>query len=126
MGRRVIGRYLSQDPRLRACPTLARLRWAAGGAGIRPDRFPERGLSLLIPPGAEQYHTDDAYRSPDELVEGPSSSAIRRKIPDGTAYRIVKVPHQPGDLERRLRQLGWDIEVTATAGPCYWGAGSPA
>jgi SAM-dependent methyltransferase len=64
--------------------------------------------------------------TPDELVEGPSSWTIRRKIPDGTAYRIVKVPHQPGDLERLLQQLGWDIKVTATAGPCYWGAGSLA
>jgi hypothetical protein len=60
----------------------------------------------------------------DELVEGPSSSTIRRQIPDGTAYRLVKVPHQPDDLETRLGELGWDIKVAATAGPFYWGAGS--
>jgi SAM-dependent methyltransferase len=36
---------------------------------------------------------------------------------------LVKVPHQPEELERRLRRLGWDITVTATAGPFYWGAG---
>lgn len=85
----------------------------------RPDRRYD------IPQG-RVFFADDAYRTPDELVEGPSSSTIRRKIPDGTAYRIVKVPHQPGDLERLLQQLGWDIKVTATAGPCYWGAGSLA
>jgi demethylmenaquinone methyltransferase/2-methoxy-6-polyprenyl-1,4-benzoquinol methylase len=33
-------------------------------------------------------------------------------------------PAQPADLERRLRQLGWHIKVTATAGPFYRGAGS--
>jgi len=76
-------------------------------------------------PGGRVFFADDAYRSPDELVEGPSSSTIRRQLPDGTAYRLVKVPHQPADLERRLRQLGWDIKVTSTAGPFYWGAGHP-
>jgi len=70
------------------------------------------------------FFMDDAYRTPDELVEGPASSTIRRRLPDGTAYRIVKVPHKPGDLESRLQQLGWDIKVTATAGPFYWGAAS--
>lgn len=71
------------------------------------------------------FFVDDAYRTADELMEGPSSSTIRRQIPDGTAYRIVKVPYQPGDLERRIGRLGWDIKVTATAGPFYWGAGRP-
>jgi SAM-dependent methyltransferase len=93
---------------------------------IRADLFTWRpGRRYDIPQG-RVFFADDAYRTPDELVEGPSSSTIRRKIPDGTAYRIVKVPHQPGDLERLLQQLGWDIKVTATAGPCYWGAGSLA
>ena len=66
---------------------------------------------------------DDAYRTPDELIEGPASSTIQRRIPDGTAYRIVKVPHEPADLERRLRELGWDVTVRPTAGPFFWGAG---
>ena len=75
-------------------------------------------------PAGRVFFADDAYRTPDELIEGPSSSTIRRQIPDGTAYRLVKVPHEPADLELRLRQLGWDIKVTSTAGPFYWGAGS--
>ena len=69
------------------------------------------------------FFADDAYRTPDELIEGPSSSTIRRRLDDGTSYRIVKVPHQPPDLEERLRRLGWNITVTATSGPFYWGAG---
>jgi SAM-dependent methyltransferase len=69
------------------------------------------------------FFADDAYRTPDELVEGPSSSTIRRRLDDGTSYRLVKVPHTPPALEERLRRLGWDIEVTATSGPFYWGAG---
>jgi SAM-dependent methyltransferase len=77
-----------------------------------------------LKPQGRVFFADDAYRTPAELIEGPASSTIRRRIPDGTAYRLVKVPHQPADLERQLRQLGWHIKVTSTAGPCYWGAGS--
>jgi len=77
-----------------------------------------------LKPGGRVFFADDAYRTQDELVEGPSSSTIRRQIPDGTTYRLVKVPHQPHNLETRLRELGWDIQVTATAGPFYWGTGS--
>jgi len=93
---------------------------------VPAERF-ESFWSLVadcLQPDGRVFFADDAYRTPDELVEGPSSSTIRRQIPAGTAFRIVKVPHQPADLERRLRQLGWDIKVTATAGPFYWGAGS--
>jgi demethylmenaquinone methyltransferase/2-methoxy-6-polyprenyl-1,4-benzoquinol methylase len=70
------------------------------------------------------FFADDAYRTPDELVEGLSSATIRRRLDDGTSYRIVKVPHQPPDLENRLQRLGWHIKVTSTSGPFYWGAGS--
>jgi hypothetical protein len=69
------------------------------------------------------FFADDAYRTPDELVAGPSSSIIRRRLNDGSSYQLVKVPHRPSDLQDRLRRLGWDITVTATAGPFYWGAG---
>lgn len=79
-----------------------------------------------LKPDGRVFFADDAYRTQDELVAGPLSSTIRRQIPDGTAYRLVKVPHQPDDLETRLGELGWDIKVAATAGPFYWGAGSRA
>jgi 2-polyprenyl-3-methyl-5-hydroxy-6-metoxy-1,4-benzoquinol methylase len=83
-------------------------------------------VAECLRPAGRVFFADDAYRTPDELVEGPSSSTILRQIPDGTAYRLVKMPHRPADLERQLRQLGWDIKVTSTAGPFYWGAGRRA
>lgn len=77
-----------------------------------------------LSPAGRVFFVDDGYRTPDELVEGTASSTIRRQVPDGTAYRLVKVPHQPADLEHRLRDLGWDITVRPTAGPFYWGSGA--
>src|ERR1700722_5392067 len=32
------------------------------------------------------FFADDAYRTPDELIEGPSSSTIRRRLDDGAFY----------------------------------------
>jgi SAM-dependent methyltransferase len=83
-------------------------------------------VAAALAPQGRVFLADDCYRTPDELIEGPASSTIRRRAPDGTAYRLVKVPHEPADLERRLRQLGWDITVTPTAGPFFWGAGTRA
>jgi demethylmenaquinone methyltransferase/2-methoxy-6-polyprenyl-1,4-benzoquinol methylase len=93
---------------------------------VPPERF-ESFWSLVadcMNPGGRVFFVDDGYRTPDELVEGPSSPAIRRQVNDGTSYRLVKVPHRPADLEEELKRIGWRITVTATAGPFYWGAGS--
>src|SRR6201994_3042775 len=79
-----------------------------------------------LQPAGRVFFADDAYRTPDELVEGPASAVIQRRTPGGTAVRWVKGPPQPETLERQLRRLGWDITVTPTAGPFYWGAGSRA
>lgn len=89
------------------------------------ESFWARVAAALAPRG-RVFFADDHYRTPDELIEGAASSTIERRTPGGTAYRIVKVPHDPADLERRLRLLGWDITVTPTAGPFYWGAGRRA
>jgi SAM-dependent methyltransferase len=83
-------------------------------------------IASALAPRGRVFFADDGYRTPDELIEGPASSTIARRTPDGTAYRIVKVPHDPADLERQLRSLGWDIAVTPTAGPFFWGAGTRA
>jgi len=77
-------------------------------------------------PTGRVFFVDDAYRTSDELVEGESSSIIRRRVNDGTAYRAVKVPHKPAELEERLARTGWRIRVTSTSGPFFWGTGRPA
>jgi demethylmenaquinone methyltransferase/2-methoxy-6-polyprenyl-1,4-benzoquinol methylase len=69
------------------------------------------------------FFVDDAYRTADELIESESSATVQRRLNDGTTYRAIKVPHKPADLEKRLRRLGWNITVTPTSGPCFWGAG---
>ncbi len=77
-----------------------------------------------LAPGGRALFVDDGYREPHELVYGDDSAVIERKLNDGSAYRVVKVPLEPASLEARLRRMGWDIVVRATSGPFLWGAGT--
>jgi 2-polyprenyl-3-methyl-5-hydroxy-6-metoxy-1,4-benzoquinol methylase len=83
-------------------------------------------VAACLRPGGRVFFVDDGYRTPEELVEGESSSTIRRRLNDGTAHRAVKVPHRADELEERLAGVGWIVKVTPTTGPFYWGSGSPA
>jgi 2-polyprenyl-3-methyl-5-hydroxy-6-metoxy-1,4-benzoquinol methylase len=84
-------------------------------------------VEAWLEPRGRVFFVDDAYRTPDELIYGEASSIVQRRLSDGSPHRIVKVPHRPAELERRLRGLGWAIEVSASASePFYWGAGGRA
>ena len=72
-----------------------------------------------LKPGGRVFFVDDNARTPDELVYGEESSVVERRLRDGTAYRAVKVPHQPADLQARLHSLGWDVTVATSGGPFY-------
>jgi len=80
-----------------------------------------------LKPGGRVFFVDDAHRTADELIYGENSPIVQRRLSDGTTHRIVKVPHRPEELERRLRKLGWAIKVRASADePFYWGSGGRA
>ena len=80
-------------------------------------------VDRCLAPDGRVFFVDDAYRTAEELIEGEGSSTIQRRLHDGTAFRAVKVPHEAAELQARLTTLGWDIAVTQTAGPFYWGEG---
>jgi len=92
---------------------------------VPEDRF-EAFWSMVdraLTPGGSVFFFDDNHRTDQELIEGPASSIVERHLNDGSPYRVVKVPHEAPTLERRLRDLGWHIAVSATPGPFYWGSG---
>jgi SAM-dependent methyltransferase len=95
---------------------------------VPPERF-EAFWSLVadcLAPGGRVFFVDDGYRTPEELIEGEGSVKIQRRLGDGRAFHAVKVPLKPAQLQRRLDELGWRIEVHATPGPFFWGQGQPA
>jgi demethylmenaquinone methyltransferase/2-methoxy-6-polyprenyl-1,4-benzoquinol methylase len=95
---------------------------------VPPERFASFWslVAECLKPDGRVFFVDDGYRTADELIEGERSSTIQRRLTDGTAYRIVKVPHRPADLERQLGRIGWRIKVHSTAGPFFWGTGGRA
>ncbi|WP_327581253.1 methyltransferase domain-containing protein [Nonomuraea sp. NBC_00507] len=95
---------------------------------VPPERFASFWslVADCLKPEGRVFFVDDGYRTADELIEGEQSATIQRQLLDGTAYRIVKVPQQPPDLERQLERIGWRIKIHSTSGPFYWGAGNRA
>jgi SAM-dependent methyltransferase len=93
---------------------------------VPEERFESfwRLVSDALEADGRVFFVDDGYRTPDELIYGGSSSVIRRRLDDGTPYRVVKVPYEPRRLEERLQRLGWRVAVTSTSGPFFWGVGA--
>src|SRR5437660_7713889 len=79
-------------------------------------------VAEALEPGGRVFFFDDNHRTETELVEGVNSAVVQRRLNDGTPFRVIKIPYEPADLEQRLRDLHWDISVTGTSGPFYWGA----
>lgn len=77
----------------------------------------------LVPDGYV-FFFDDNHRPDVELIDGVHSPIVQRELNDGTRFRVIKIPYKPAELEGRLRSLNWDITVTGTSGPFYWGTGS--
>jgi SAM-dependent methyltransferase len=78
-------------------------------------------LEGLLSPGGRIFFVDEAAHGLwDEDWIDRDAGIVRRPLTNGRVHRAVKVLWKPEDLERRLRELGWDASVTAEA-PFYWG-----
>ena len=82
-------------------------------------------IGRALKPDGRVAFVDDGFRTPDELPDGEASQVIRRRLIDGRTFQAIKVPHRPEDLERRLRDLGWEMTVRGFGGPFFWGEGRP-
>jgi demethylmenaquinone methyltransferase/2-methoxy-6-polyprenyl-1,4-benzoquinol methylase len=67
------------------------------------------GVRAALRPGGRVFFVDSARR------DRPDTETTVRKLADGREFRIVKRYHEPEQLERRLAELGWAIEVRDTA-----------
>ena len=95
---------------------------------VPADRFDDFWSTVdhALAPGGQVFFFDDNHRPVEELTDGTASPIVERRLNDGTPFRVVKIPYEAADLERRLRALGWAITVTPTSGPFYWGIGGSA
>jgi demethylmenaquinone methyltransferase/2-methoxy-6-polyprenyl-1,4-benzoquinol methylase len=87
--------------------------WALVGVCIRGD-----GRVVFV----DEY---DRATSSDETKVVDDTPAASRRLSDGRSFDIVKLYWAPDDLERHLRDLGWDIHVRPAGATCLYGSGRP-
>lgn len=83
--------------------------------------------SALAPGGRVLFidsRPDPTSTAPEHVVD--DSGLQERRLNDGRRYLIVKRYHEPGVLERRLRGMGWAVEVAVTPRYFLWGTGRRA
>ncbi|MCL5996204.1 MAG: class I SAM-dependent methyltransferase [Chloroflexi bacterium] len=81
-----------------------------------------------LKPAGRVFFVDSRYEPTstalDHRLEQPQSTTSTRKLKDGRTYQIVKIFYEPHQLETRLAQLGWHVDVQQTAHYYIFGAGN--
>ena len=52
-----------------------------------------------------------AVAAHEQPVKGAVTPTVQRTLTDGTRHRAVKVLYAPHELQERLAELGWDLDV---------------
>jgi hypothetical protein len=86
--------------------------WETVGAALAPA-----GRVFFADELADAWRYEEVFR--EDFVDDPSVPIVRRALPDGRTFRVVKVFWEPDDLRSTLSDLGWQSEVH-TAGPFFW------
>jgi hypothetical protein len=59
-----------------------------------------------------------------DSVTDLDTGIARRTAADGESYELVKIWWEPEQLQERLAELGWDVQVTPTEWAFIFGFGS--
>jgi SAM-dependent methyltransferase len=90
--------------------------WLSHVPEVRFDDF-WRTVRQLLRPGGRVFFVDSLLEQESTAIDHDrlnTSGVARRRLNDGREFEVVKVFHQPVDLERRLRGRGWAGWVRST------------
>ena len=97
---------------------------------VPPQRFDEfwRLVGRCLGPRGRVCFIDEDERAAvhDDAGVIGGVPVARRTLSDGRAFDIVKVFWNAADLERRLRSLGWEINVRSVGDSTLFGWGASA
>ena len=95
---------------------------------VPPGRFDAfwSGVAGALRPSGQAIFVDEGvhFEWREDWID-EAGGIVRRPLTDGSVHRAIKVLWRPGDLERRLREVGWTASVSQQ-GPFYWGVAVPA
>jgi ubiquinone/menaquinone biosynthesis C-methylase UbiE len=95
---------------------------------VPPQRFTDfwaRVERCLAPGGRALFVDESAERGPRQPYRIRRSPYVERRLRDGSAFRIVKVFHEPDDLAAALGRLGWSARVELVEDGFLLGAAEP-
>lgn len=98
---------------------------------VPPTRFAafwELAAACLTPGGRVAFVDTgpDEAAFEDDLDTSADVPTARRRLPDGSEHRVVKVLHDPDELARRLADLGWAAHVEPLDPTFFVGWAHPA
>ncbi len=73
--------------------------WSVVRAGLKPG-----GHACFL-------DTNDHEQETEDVLAGQPAPAVRRRLRDGSEYRVVKLFYSPADLTARLAELGWSADI---------------
>jgi SAM-dependent methyltransferase len=75
-----------------------------------------------LAPGGRVFFVDELDTERNRGSETRiAEDTVVRDLEDGRQFRAVKVFYEPSELELKLRQLGWEVEVHPAGRRFYWG-----
>ena len=83
-------------------------------------------VASCLAPGGRVFlidnRRDPSLRPQDPFVLAHDDDDVElRRLRGGSEHRVVKVFHEPDELAARLRSLGWDADIRATATAFVYG-----
>jgi hypothetical protein len=96
---------------------------------IPPARFAAfwSMVDAALAPGGRACFLDttDRARDIERVLRGQPAPSVRRRLRDGSEYRVVKLFYSPAELAASLAELGWTATIHEVAVPILAGAAMP-
>jgi 2-polyprenyl-3-methyl-5-hydroxy-6-metoxy-1,4-benzoquinol methylase len=80
-----------------------------------------------LAPGGRVFFVDSRFEpsstASDHQLDEIQTGVVKRRLNNGQEYEIVKIFHEPEELEKKLRQAGWRVVVKSTLNYFLYGSG---
>ena len=96
---------------------------------VPPARFGQfwETVGRALAPGGRVFFVDSLYEhtttARNHQLKERDATTQTRKLNDGRTYEIVKIYYEPEALQRRLGDMGWEVDIRATGNYFLYGAG---